>query len=110
MSNGYVTDQMVLRHAESLANLTHLDVSFSHKISWKGLEAVGKQCKSLINLKRNMPPSNRGTSIPEANLKVDESEAMVIANTMSKLQHLEIRCGRFSNLGLNSVLTKCKAL
>ncbi|KAK1352093.1 F-box protein FBW2 [Heracleum sosnowskyi] len=110
MSESNVTDQMVIRHAESLANLTDLDISYCIKISWKGLEAFGKQCKFLVNLKRNMPPPNLGISIQEANLKIDESEAMVIANTMSKLQHLEIWFGCFSNLGLNYVLTKCKAL
>lgn len=105
-----VSDQMVIRHAESLANLTHLDVSHCLKISSKGLEAFGKHCKSLIHLKRNMAPPSLGMSIQEQASMIDESEAMVIANTMSKLEHLEINYGRFTNRGINSVLHECKAL
>ncbi|KAL1802661.1 hypothetical protein ACET3Z_031308 [Daucus carota] len=110
MRGSNVTDQMVIRHAESLSNLTHLDVSFCLNISSKGLEAFGKHCKSLIQLKRDMAPPSLGMSIQEEGSMVDESEAMVIANTMSKLEHLEITYGRFTNRGINSVLDKCKAL
>lgn len=110
MRGSNVTDQMVIRHAESLSNLTHLDVSFCLNISSKGLEAFGKHCKSLIQLKRDMAPPSLGMSIQEEAAMVDESEAMVIANTMSKLEHLEITYGRFTNRGINSVLDKCKAL
>ncbi|KAK1401097.1 F-box protein FBW2 [Heracleum sosnowskyi] len=110
MPGSNVTDQMVMRHAESLANLTHLDVSHCLKLSSNGLEAFGKHCKSLIHLKRNMAPPSLGMSIQEQASMIDESEAMVIANTMSKLEHLEINYGRFTNRGINSVLNKCKAL
>lgn len=110
MRGSNVTDQMVIRHAESLANLTHLDVSYCLKISSKGLEAFGKHCKSLIHLKRNKAPPSLGMSIQEKASMTDESEAMVIGTTMSKLEYLEINYGRFTNRGLNSVLINCKAL
>ncbi|KAL8154955.1 hypothetical protein AgCh_000357 [Apium graveolens] len=110
MPGSNVTDQMVIRHAESLANLTLLDVSHCSNISSKGLEAFGKHCKSLIGLKRNMAPASLGMSIQEQASMIDESEAIVIANTMSKLEQLEINYGRFTNRGINSVLNNCKAL
>ncbi|KAK9268093.1 hypothetical protein L1049_010532 [Liquidambar formosana] len=42
--------------------------------------------------------------------KVDDREAMVIAETMPRLLHLELGFGRFGDRGLNAILTKCKAL
>lgn len=105
-----ITDQMVLRHAESLANLTYLDISYCSKITYKGLEAFGKQCKSLVHLKRNMPQTFLGLSMQETAFKIDDSEAMIISDTMLGLNMLELCNGRFGNYGLNAILNKCKAL
>ncbi|EHA8587266.1 F-box protein FBW2-like [Cocos nucifera] len=103
-----VTDQMVEKHAQSLLALTVLDISYCLKITSKGIESLGKHCKSLIQLRRNMPPpepewSQDGT----ANAEVDESEALSVANTMPRLEYLELAYGRFSDCGLDAILTSC---
>lgn len=99
-----ITDQMVIRHAESLSCLTYLDISCCLNISSKGLEAFGKHCKSLTHLRRNMPPPI------ESATKIDDMEAIIVANTMSGLNNLELCYGSFGDHGLDAILTKCKAL
>ncbi|XWS50256.1 hypothetical protein CRYUN_Cryun12cG0072700 [Craigia yunnanensis] len=78
------------------------------KITHVGIEALGKNCKSLIRLKRNMP-------LPElvrfaSTSKLDDREAMVIADTMQLLQHLQLGFGCFGDRGLDAILAKCKAV
>lgn len=103
-----VTDQMLEKHVKSLSGLTVLDISYCLKITSKGIELLGKHCKSLIRLKRNMPPSECEWSLDgTANAKVDESEALSVANTMPRLEYLELAYGRFSDCGLDAILTTC---
>lgn len=99
-----ITDLMVLKHAESLENLTELDISYCLRITSNGIETFGKQCKSLVHLKRNMPPPDWGS------VKTDDSEAVGIADTMSGLRGLELGYGRFGDSGLNAILCNCKEL
>lgn len=42
--------------------------------------------------------------------QVNELEAMVIADTMPLLQHLQLGFGCFGDTGLGAILAKCKAL
>lgn len=102
-----VSDKMVEKHA--VATLTVLDISYCLRITSKGLEAVGKSCKFLIQLKRNMPPLELEETEKRAK-KMDDGEAMAIANTMPGLNRLELAYGRFGDHGLNAILTNCKAL
>lgn len=106
----FVTDKMVTKHAESLSNLTVLDISYCLKITQKGLEAFGKNCKSLIKLRRNMPPPDFNYVRASEPREVVEHEAIAVANTMPGLVHLELGFGIFSDYGLGAILTKCKAL
>ncbi|XP_057975768.1 F-box protein FBW2-like [Malania oleifera] len=108
MSN--VTDNTVEKHAESLTKVKVLDISNCVKITSKGLEAFGKHCKCLVQLKRNMPPPELGMPTAGVALKADDSEAIVIADNMPGLHHLELGFGRFGNHGLNAILTSCKLL
>ncbi|XP_043714716.1 F-box protein FBW2-like [Telopea speciosissima] len=106
-----VTDKIVVRYAESLTMLTVLDISYCLKITCKGLEALGKHCKSLVQLMRNMPPSEwmetaERTVVP----KTDNGEAMVIADTMQGLSQLELGYGCLGDPGLDAILTNCRAL
>ena len=106
-----VSDRIMEKHAESLATVTVLDVSYCSKITNKGLEAVGKSCKLLIQLKRNMPPMElEETERTRTRRALDETEAMAIANTMPGLNRLELAYGRFSDHGLNAILTNCNSL
>ena len=107
-----VADKIVEKHASSLANLTVLDISYCLKITCKGIAAFGKNCKALIHLRRNMPvPEVLPTyNMTVMNTKPDDSEAMIIADTMPGLQHLELCYGRFSDVGLDTIFAKCNAL
>ncbi|CAL5330664.1 unnamed protein product [Camellia sinensis] len=105
-----VTDKMVEKHAGSLVNITVLDISHCLKITCKGLTYFGKNCKSLIHLKRNMPPPEWENPTQVVTFKIDDSEAMIIADSMTGLCHLQLGFGRFGDHGLDAILTKCKEL
>ncbi|KAF5952525.1 hypothetical protein HYC85_010469 [Camellia sinensis] len=105
-----VTDKMVEKHAGSLVNITVLDISYCLKITCKGLTYFGKKCKSLIHLKRNMPPPEWENPTQVVTFKIDDSEAMIIADSMTGLCHLQLGFGHFGDNGLDAILTKCKEL
>ncbi|KAI3917141.1 hypothetical protein MKX01_003590 [Papaver californicum] len=105
-----VTDKMVQKHATSFANLTFLDISNCLRITCRGFEILGNNCKSLTSLRRNMPPLDWKEAEKSLPAKVNDGEAMVIADTMEALCHIELCFGRFGDLGLDALLTKCKNL
>ncbi|KAL6652654.1 hypothetical protein ACP70R_011579 [Stipagrostis hirtigluma subsp. patula] len=106
-----VSDQAVEKHAGCLPALRVLDISNCLKITSRGIEALGRHCKLLVQLKRNMPPpepplgSNTAATVVE-----DEDEALAVANTMPMLEQLELAYGLFSDVALDAVLTKCPRL
>ncbi|XP_042507847.1 F-box protein FBW2-like [Macadamia integrifolia] len=104
-----VTDRIVEKHAESLSKVVFLDISYCLKITCKGLAALGMHCKSLVHLRRNMPPPELQWPAQVAS-QVDDEEAMVIADTMPGLCELELGYGRFGDCGLDAILTKCQSL
>ncbi|KAI3781857.1 hypothetical protein L2E82_11884 [Cichorium intybus] len=79
-----VTDHMILMHMKSMPNLNVLDINFCYNITAKGIAAFGNQCKSLVHLKRNVPPAH------ERCCRIDDSEAKTIADTMPNLQRVEL--------------------
>ncbi|GJN27457.1 hypothetical protein PR202_gb15485 [Eleusine coracana subsp. coracana] len=104
-----VTDGAVEKHAECLPALRVLDISNCLKITSRGIEALGRHCKLLVQLKRNMPPPE----LPMGNnaaAKVVQEEALAVANTMPMLQQLELAYGLFSDIALDAVLNKCPLL
>nr|XP_043612324.1 F-box protein FBW2-like [Erigeron canadensis] len=103
MPMSVITDQMLSKHIKPLPNLTMLDVSYCFKITAKGLAAFGNQCKSLVHLKRNMPPL-------DASSPVNDSEAKAIADTMPCLEWIELCFGQFGDSGLSEIITKCNSL
>ncbi|KAJ4963641.1 hypothetical protein NE237_023580 [Protea cynaroides] len=105
-----VTDKIVEKHAVSLTMLTVLDISYCLKITCRGLEALGKHCKSLVLLRRNMLPSELLEAAERRVPKTDNGEAMVIADTMRGLYQLELAYGRLGDPGLEAILTNCKSL
>lgn len=104
-----ISDQAVEKYAECLPALRVLDISNCLKITSRGIEALGRHCESLVQLKRNMPPPEplQGSN---AAAKVVEEEALAVANTMPMLEQLELAYGLFSDLGLDAILTKCSLL
>lgn len=104
-----VTDEAIEKYAECLPALRVLDISNCLKITSRGIEALGRHCKLLIQLKRNMPPPEP----PQGNnaaAKVVQEEALAVANTMPMLQQLELAYGLFSDPALDAVLEKCPLL
>uniref|UniRef100_A0A0D9ZLF4 F-box domain-containing protein n=1 Tax=Oryza glumipatula TaxID=40148 RepID=A0A0D9ZLF4_9ORYZ len=104
-----ISDQAVKKYAECLPALRVLDISNCLKISSSGIEALGRHCKLLVQLKRNMPPPD----VPHgynAVPNVVNDEALAIANTMPVLEHLELAYGLFSDTGLGAILTRCPRL
>ncbi|KAF8714883.1 hypothetical protein HU200_027417 [Digitaria exilis] len=104
-----ITDQIVEKHAECLPALKVLDISYCLNITSRGIEALGQHCKLLAQLKRNMPPPEPPLG-NNAVAKVVEEEAMAVANTMPKLEQLELAYGLFSDLAVNAILNKCPLL
>ncbi|KAJ8618938.1 hypothetical protein MRB53_015124 [Persea americana] len=84
--------------------------SYCMKITWEGLEAFGKNCKSLIKLRRNIPPPDFNSVLASIAREADEYEAITVADTMPGLIHLELGYGLFSDNGLDAILAKCRAL
>ncbi|KAI3877008.1 hypothetical protein MKX03_024593 [Papaver bracteatum] len=105
-----VTDKMLEKHATSFGKLTFLDISNCLHITCRGLEILGNNCKSLTSLKRNMPPLDWEEAEKPLPARVNDGEAMVIADTMAALCHLELCYGRFGDLGLDALVTKCENL
>ncbi|KAL5704270.1 hypothetical protein ACHQM5_022720 [Ranunculus cassubicifolius] len=105
-----LTDKMLIKHVASLKLLTFVDISYCVKITCKGIEALGKSCTSLVRLRRNIPPPEWQQDIGALSSKKDDSEALVVANTMPGLCHLELAYGCFTDLGLDAILAKCRNL
>ncbi|KAK9096012.1 hypothetical protein Sjap_021509 [Stephania japonica] len=105
-----VTDKMVEKHAQSFSTLTFLDISYCLNITVKGIDILGRCCKSLTHLRRNMPPPQWDETLRALSTKIDDAEAMIIADSMPGLCHLELCHGKFSDIGITALLTKCKKL
>lgn len=107
-----VTDNTVQKHVGFLQSLTVLDISYCLSITHKSIELIGSNCKSLVEFKRNMPPPQPDITHPNngSGSNVDESEAIAVADTMHRLETLELAYGLFSDLGLDAILTKCLKL
>ncbi|XP_037477976.1 F-box protein FBW2-like [Triticum dicoccoides] len=100
-----ISDQAVEKYVKCFPALRVLDISYCEKVTSRGMEAIGRQCKSLAQLKRNMPPEDNNAAP-----KVVEDEALAVANTMPMLKQLELAYGLFSDVGLDAILTKCPLL
>ncbi|ERM97330.1 hypothetical protein AMTRI_Chr04g183880 [Amborella trichopoda] len=99
-----VSDAVVEEMASKLSSLTTLDISYCSKMGCKALEAIGRNCKSLVGLSRNMNPIGW-----EAHTGNDE-EAMAIATTMPRLKHLEMFYGQLTETGLRAIYAGCQEL
>ncbi|CAM0904438.1 unnamed protein product [Alopecurus aequalis] len=104
-----ISDQAVEKYAKCFPALRVLDISNCLKITSRGIEAIGRHCKSLVQLKRNMPPPLPPQGNNAAPIVV-EDEALAVANTMPMLKQLVLAYGLFSDIGLDAILTKCLLL
>ncbi|XP_027148896.1 F-box protein FBW2 isoform X1 [Coffea eugenioides] len=97
-------DSTMEKIAGRLSILTFLDVSYCSKIGPRALEAIGKNCKFLERLRRNMHPLDVEGKLLQNN------EAYAIATTMPKLKHLEIAYHVVDTIGVLEIITSCREL
>ncbi|XAR62143.1 hypothetical protein NMG60_11016779 [Bertholletia excelsa] len=79
-----ISDTIVEQVASNLSAITFLDLSYCGRLGARALEAIGKHCKFLTGLRRNMHPINMDGKLSQ------EDEARAISATMPKLRQLEI--------------------
>lgn len=99
-----ISDNIVEQVAGKFSNLTFLDISYCGKIGSSGVEAFGKNCRSLFVLKRVMHP------LDVADKACQDDEAHAIARSMPKLKTLELAYLRLTTNGVLDILTSCKNL
>jgi hypothetical protein len=94
-----MSDLVVEQIAGKFSMLTYLDVSYCIKIGASAIETIGKNCKMLEGLCRNMHP------LDTAGKPLQDDEAYAIASTMPKLKHLEMAYHRISTPGVVRILS-----
>ncbi|KAL3504770.1 hypothetical protein ACH5RR_034611 [Cinchona calisaya] len=99
-----ISDSVIEMIAGKLSTLTFLDLSDCSKIGPHALEAIGKNCKFLARLCRNMHPLDVGGKISQ------NDEAHAIATTMPRLKHLEIAYHLVDTVGVLEIVTSCHEL
>lgn len=99
-----MSDSIVEQIAGRFSSITFLDVSYCVKIGSRALEAIGKNCKMLVGLCRNMHPLDTAGKPPE------DEEALAIAATMPKLKHLEMAYHLISTASILQILSSCPQL
>ncbi|KAB5557079.1 hypothetical protein DKX38_007988 [Salix brachista] len=99
-----ISDSIVEQIAGKLSTITFLDVSYCTKISGCALEAIGKHCKLLAGLCRNMHP------LDTEGMETQDDEAHAIATMMPKLKRLEMAYHLVSTEGLLQILSSCTEL
>ncbi|KAB2023734.1 hypothetical protein ES319_D06G039100v1 [Gossypium barbadense] len=99
-----ISDSIVKQTAQRLSTVTFLDLSYCHKIGAQAIEAIGKHCKHLVVLCRNMYS-------PDSVGKVEaEDEANAIASTMPRLKQLEFAYRCISTECVLNLLSCCPQL
>ncbi|MBA0625790.1 hypothetical protein Godav_003555 [Gossypium davidsonii] len=99
-----ISDSIVEQTAPRLSTVTFLDLSYCPKIGAQAIEAIGKHCKLLVTLCRNM-------YFPDSAGKVEpEDEANAIAATMPGLKHLELGFHLISTECVLNILSRCPQL
>lgn len=98
-----MSDSIVEQTIGRLSTVTFLDLSYCGKIGCRALEAIGKNCKLLMGLCRNIHPSY------SAGMPMND-EAHAIANTMPRLKHLEIAYHIINTQGAIQILKSCPEL
>ncbi|KAI4307416.1 hypothetical protein L6164_030608 [Bauhinia variegata] len=99
-----MTDPIVEQIAGKFSMVSFLDVSYCIKISAHALEMIGKNCKLLEGLCRNMHP------LDTAGKPLQDDEAYAIASTMPKLKHLEMAYHLITTDGVLEILSSCQKL
>lgn len=99
-----ISDCVVEGVAQRLSNVTFLDVSSCNKIGARALEAFGKNCRSLVGLRRVMHPTDVDGKVCQ------HDEARAIACNMPKLRHLEIGYMLIETKAVVEIASQCHDL
>ncbi|KAL6347225.1 hypothetical protein AAG906_013536 [Vitis piasezkii] len=99
-----ISDSLAEEIAERFSTLTFSDVSCCNKTGSRALEAVGKNCNSLVGLCRNMHPLTTAGKFPQ------DEEAHAIATTMPELKHLEMAYYLSQHKSVLEILSCCPEL
>ncbi|CAL5385910.1 unnamed protein product [Camellia sinensis] len=99
-----MSDAIVEQVAGKLSSITFLDLSYCCKIGAPALEAIGKHCKLLTGLRRNMHPIDMDGKLSQ------EDEAHAIAVTMPKLKHLEMAYLLIDTQSVLEIISSCLEL
>ncbi|KAK3425824.1 hypothetical protein EUGRSUZ_B00033 [Eucalyptus grandis] len=99
-----ITDPIVESIAGRLSALSFLDLSYCNRIGAHALEAIGKNCKMLLGLCRNMHP------VKTAGKSSLDDEAHAIALSMSRLRRLEMSYHLVSTQSVLEVIYSCPEL
>ncbi|KAG4140718.1 hypothetical protein ERO13_D06G035150v2 [Gossypium hirsutum] len=104
LSGSLISDSIVKQTAQRLSTLTFLDLTCCPKIGAQALEAIGKYCKLLDTLCRDM-------MFLDVLGKVEvEDEANAIAGTMPRLKHLDLGFLLISTEFVLNILSRCHQL
>ncbi|XP_044478469.1 F-box protein FBW2-like isoform X1 [Mangifera indica] len=98
-----MSDSVAEQIAGRLSAITFLDLSYCNKIGACALEAIGKNCKLLVGLCRNMHPLATGKL-------TQDDEAKSISATMPKLRRLEMAYHDLSTESVLKILCSCSQL
>lgn len=105
-----VSDETFVRHLEFLPVLEELDISYCLYITSTGIFSAGKYCHRLVKLRRNMPrPYFMLMNRFVLNTK-NETEGKAVADSMPRLEHLQMGFGMFNGDTLRSIICNCKGL
>ncbi|XP_022738107.1 LOW QUALITY PROTEIN: F-box protein FBW2-like [Durio zibethinus] len=99
-----MSDSIVEKTAGRLCIITFLDLSYCGKIGARALEAIGKHCKLLVSLCRNMHP------LDTAGKHSQDDEANAIAATMPRLKRLEMAYHLINTGSVLNILSSCPLL
>ncbi|KAK2659793.1 hypothetical protein Ddye_006326 [Dipteronia dyeriana] len=104
LTRSEISDSVAEQIAGRLSAITFLDLSYCCKIGATALEAIGKHCKLLAGLCRNMHPLDTADKLSQ------DDEATVIATTMPKLRRLEMAYSVVSTEGVLNIISSCSKL
>ncbi|MED6121509.1 hypothetical protein PIB30_030937 [Stylosanthes scabra] len=102
-----ISSKALIEAAKKLRLLEELDLSLFDDLTWKSLEAVGRNCSGLRSLKLNKVLPTR--SYQQSN-KGKNSQAFAIAKYMGELRHLELLGNCLDGTGLVAILDGCPHL
>lgn len=106
LARSEMNDSVIEQIAGRLTTITFLDLSYCRKIGSSALEAIGKHCKLLVSLNRNMHPLDTA----DKKLSQADDEANAIATTMPSLKFLEMAYRVICTESIIKIISNCPKL